>query len=452
MTIPLTTDPGGLFVRLGKIGNLLFGANYFQSVTFPTAVTEILNQYFNLPIPPPPPPFSEPDLAAPMVNASSNVNIGQITPLASGTVGRMVYEDRPDISQNQLNTCLVELIRQMKANSQSVFKSVVTLSIQAGLNTNQGNGTIVASTLGGDGLTLENLFQETLWITCTSSGTNPGNEPFSVRGNVSENNALASDWPLGSGASGTIRAIDASKNFAAGTIIGNGDFEQWTVNTPAVWTISPPSAASLITKGTNQPFSGSSYIVIAGDGTTQVLLLQPVKVLADTTYAVNFWAKVDVTPAAGQLSFHFKDGIGQDILDDQGNNPLVTANLTTMTPLVWTNFNGVLRTSANLPPSGVNLCMQLRVPMSSGSNLMVDRAGVGMAAPAYPGGPEVAVFSGPIPFLTGDGWRLVTTNARGGSGSVKTFQTLFDRLFNMRSLGLLLPSSGSPTISDGLIS
>ena len=64
----------------------------------------------------------------------------------------------------------------------------------------------------------------------------------------------------------------------------------------------------------------------------------------------------------------------------------------------------------------------------------------------------MAVFSGNVNFIENDGWDMTTTNDFGGSSNLATFQWLFDRLFNMRSLGLLLPSTASsPTVADSLI-
>jgi hypothetical protein len=52
----------------------------------------------------------------------------------------------------------------------------------------------------------------------------------------------------------------------------------------------------------------------------------------------------------------------------------------------------------------------------------------------------------------GDGFILTATNNYGGASNLSTWQQLFERLFGMRALGLVLPSSGGPTIADSLIS
>jgi hypothetical protein len=103
-------------------------------------------------------------------------------------------------------------------------------------------------------------------------------------------------------------------------------------------------------------------------------------------------------------------------------------------------------------PATVRLRVRVSTAISSGTNIFIDRLAMGTISALYTGGPGAAIFSGNVPFIQGDGWNVTTTNDRGGSSNMGTFQALFDRLFNMRALGLLLPSSGLPTIADTLIS
>jgi hypothetical protein len=69
----------------------------------------------------------------------------------------------------------------------------------------------------------------------------------------------------------------------------------------------------------------------------------------------------------------------------------------------------------------------------------------------YNGGPEVSAFAGNVPLSVGDSqnladyWTVAVGNNKNGA-----FQQSFERFFNMRDLGLLLPSSGSPTIPNSL--
>jgi hypothetical protein len=68
--------------------------------------------------------------------------------------------------------------------------------------------------------------------------------------------------------------------------------------------------------------------------------------------------------------------------------------------------------------------------------------------PLYTGGPSVVIFSGNINMIINDTYWINFYNDYNGQ-----FQRLFDRLFNMKSLGYLLPSNatGGETIPDSLI-
>jgi hypothetical protein len=98
-------------------------------------------------------------------------------------------------------------------------------------------------------------------------------------------------------------------------------------------------------------------------------------------------------------------------------------------------------------PSVVRLKIALSTALTASSNLYIDHVAFTAPISFYRGGPNIAVFSGNINFISGDNYTLIPTNDYGGK-----FQILFDRFFNMKQLGLLLPSSNSPTILDSLIS
>jgi hypothetical protein len=72
-------------------------------------------------------------------------------------------------------------------------------------------------------------------------------------------------------------------------------------------------------------------------------------------------------------------------------------------------------------------------------------------ADVYPQGPRFRVTQGSTAFAVGDRFAISATNDHGGATNGQTFQRLFDRLFDLRGLGLQLPTAGSPTIADSLI-
>jgi hypothetical protein len=90
--------------------------------------------------------------------------------------------------------------------------------------------------------------------------------------------------------------------------------------------------------------------------------------------------------------------------------------------------------------------------LTNGRNLYIDHLGMGAMTQLYAGGPAIAYFSGSTASLVKDVYSVTVTNNRGGASNLATMQTAADRVFGMRALNLLLPSSGSPTVADALIS
>jgi len=70
-----------------------------------------------------------------------------------------------------------------------------------------------------------------------------------------------------------------------------------------------------------------------------------------------------------------------------------------------------------------------------------------LAKELYAGGPFVGIFSGATPAVNDDAWTLTVTNDRAGQ-----FQEWYERAFDMRNKGFLLPTSGVTLIPDSLIS
>lgn len=470
MAIPLTTSgiSVGLFNRLGKIGLLIADSNTYEGTTLVNDITSILNLYegaaANL-------SNAEPDIVGNLPNdQTSNQSgvagiTGNLNQYASNTVIRMVYRDNPQ-PDAQLSTALKELIRQMKVAAATVKACTITVTVNTAPGvTNNGTGVCVASTKRGDGLVQEDSFAETENVVCIqdnqSGGAQAGNETFQFRGQAPQNNPFLSTWPLGSGANVNFAAINATQDNSQGNLLKNSGFEIFTVaNVPDNWVLAVGAAGTDFLKGATV-YTGSASAQFAGGATNTSITQQfnvssagtPGKLLPDTQYAVNFWAKVDVVPAAGVLTVDLIDGNNAVINDDQG----VANSFTVSCPSLTTSFTAqgksnvtVFRTPKALP-AVQKIRLRLSTALSGGSNLFVDQLAFGPMTQLYNGGPSLAIFSGATAFLLNDAFQIVTTNDRGGAANLKNMQTLFDRCFAMRDKGLLLPSSGAPSISDSLI-
>lgn len=456
MAITFVASPGGLFNRIGRFGKLADRTRGHQA--------NLLADFASL--------MAQYDTSRPSVDGVPSLDkqtrlsvsafLSTLTLAGQKTILDMVKADRPD-QAHTLGEALAEIVRQMRAGVVSVKKCTVAASAAA-LSTNSGNGAVVVTAKRGDGLDQELIIPETAYLVCVADsqtgGATAGQELFQYTGEVAAQSVWDDEYPIGSGATTTTTAVDASVDGTAGTTFGNlltnGDFEAFTANLPDHWSALVGVAGTNFLKSTTQFYDGAASLQIVG-GATLTSLAQtfgltagtPAAPLPSTSYAVNFWAKVDVVPAGGVLTVDLVDGTNAVINDDQGVANSFTVALTGLT----TSFaakGGVFRLPKLLPAT-IKLRVRISTALSGGSNLFLDRIGMGRVTGLYAGGPAVCVFSGNTHFVGADGWTLTTTNDFGGASNLSTFQWLFDRLFGMRGLGLLLPSNAVPSVSDTLI-
>src|ERR1043166_1931448 len=190
--------------------------------------------------------------------------------MAASTVVEQVNADVTLVSKD-LTTALQEVITQM-AGAGTLYAPDYSATANA---SNTGTGVLVASVVRPDGRTSEHVYAENLEAVCTTDaqpggGANSGGtarqETFTLRGEVAAASLLAWDWPLGSGVSTTLTAIDCDQN-ANGNLLYNSNFDSAaTTNTPDYWgsplvgvygtdilleasTIYPTSGKSLRSKG-----------------------------------------------------------------------------------------------------------------------------------------------------------------------------------------------------------
>jgi hypothetical protein len=462
MSIDFVSNPNGLFPRMGKLGKLLYKVNGNQS-DLATVFGEIAAQYTTGLL----------DVAGQLEISQTGLIRNQpgivsaIQQSAVATIIGMVEADAPAAARS-LSDALIEVRRQMLAGSVTVKACTVAAAVAA-LGTPTGTGVIVASTKRGDGLVQENLFAEVGRIVCTadsySGGQTAGREQFRYVGESSQSGGVFDyDWPAGSDAQTALTAVSAD-DFAntTGNLLSNGNFETWSSD--ATPTLNGQSWATTGTAGTDWKrdsgaFRGSYALrLVAGTGIlssfaqtfhdTSDNFGTGAALTPNTSYAVNLWMKQGGSVTGGVLTVELIDGSGTVINDQQGSANSFTKSLSGLTTS-YAAVSGVFRVPA-VPPATVKLRFRVSTALT-GADVFIDDFCVTPLTAVYTGGPGVAVFSGATPFVTGDTWTLTQTNDRGGSTYSATFQALFDRFFSARSLGLLLPSSGSPSIADSLIS
>ena len=446
MTVDLLTNPGGLFRRLGKNGNIFNDINTNIGSTLSTDIAAVDTEY----------PTRQ-DLVEGLHSATASYRrvhgtmTSYLRTLAQNTVIGMVHDDNP-LPSKDLSTAMTELIRQMTANSESVNGSSASVSVTADSN-NTGTSVVIASVLDKYGQTLQYAFDEDIILriqTDSQSGGTARQEQYTISGEAAAQDVLGYDWPAGSGASssGTVvnPTLDASNNR-----LTNSDFESFTGSTPDKWTV---TGSNVSAGGLSHAQFGSNSLAITGDDAEQTTIHQDFNSSTGTTarlspatvYAVNLWSKVSAVPANGVLRVALVDGSNTVVNDDAGTANSFTVDLTGETTS-FASHNGFFRTPSVLP-STLRIQLKLTTVLEDTIVLYIDDLAMTAALQTYVGGPYVAVFPSATNPVIGDRWTIAVTSTLGA------FQKLFERYFSMRSLGLTIPfdASASETIADSLLS
>lgn len=453
------TGTNGLFTRIGKIGKVLADMNTYQRTTLPTDIHSLENQYdSNL--------YLIDNIETSLLSSQQSVGsyMSYLQQVGQDTVNDMVFLDNPLLSASDIGLSLAEVIRQMKASGQTVNRCTTTLTSVAASG-NVGNGVIVTSTKDFQGLVQEDLFAEKLICKVTAdqndNSANAGHESFTVSTQVGYD-PFDWRWPLGSQTTNSLQAINGMTDNGNGNLLTNSSFLTFTTNVPTNWVLAVGSAGTTI-KASSNAYTGASSVQFVGTAASaQTAIQQTFNVSSSGTagalaalnqYAFSCWLYLDnPTANPGVFSVSVIDGNGAVVNDYQGTANTASKTLSTLSASAWTNFNGVFRTP-QVMPSTLKVKAGLSSALASGTNLYLDRMGFGSMTQVYAGGPSLAAFSGSASFYDADYLTVTSTNDRAGaSGTLLTFQTLFDRLFDMRDLGFLLPSAASGTISDSLIS
>lgn len=446
-----------LFHRLGHVGGVGLSLAEKQA-ELPALLESLWSEYRDT---------DDLDLIGSQTQVEKSTVSGAQTPMSSlsglalPTLLRMVGASVPAL-KNSPTSAMTELIRQMGVEGKTVAACTVTAPATA-LTTNVGDGVLVTTTKRGDGLQQDNMVAESLRLSCTADsytgGAVEGSERFQIAGNTNTAGTWDYDWPLGSAQSVSATAISADTDGnLSGNLLTNGDFEDWTDDAiPQLddWQISGAVWGTSIQRSATGYRGDYAVELIAGTGANQILFQEfgtdtaPVPAPLNT-YVVNFFArKVSGTITAGVLTVELTDDAGTVVNDEQG-----VANSTTLTLSTLTTSYAAVSVAfriPNVPPDTMRIRFRVSTALVGG-NVLIDDACFAPVTAAYPGGFGFVVFSGATPFVKNDGWDVVPTNNRAGRLYGATFQTLFDRLFGMRGLNQLLPTSATPTLPDSMIS
>lgn len=397
---------------------------------------------------------------------------------AQATLIEMVDDDTT-VEDYDVEKATRELIRQMVAGSSTIDRpsaGYVTLPTDgkgtAG-SLNAGDGVLLVSDLmpmQGFAASSSTLFldypsiqTETVRASCirdaTSRAVAEGEEIFRVIGQRAVP-SLDEEWPKGTGTKGTITV--ASPRVDGGRTPGrnvctNSDFEDFSSNTPTGWTYETGTA------GTNFYAAGSGYtgsdaLKMTGNGLTTHRLTQPLRstsgslgeINPDRPYSISVAAKYASVVPGVTLTISVRDSSGVIL------NNLVSGRAMSMQIASgdFTTSYQIFTTTVFSPqsiPKGCEIDIRFSSNLASGSDVFIDDLVIAEMPRVENGGLAYQILGGANRYAVGDEFTASVTNNIGASDGAMARE--FERFFRIGSdLGLALPSSTSPTISDSLIS
>lgn len=397
--------------------------------------------------------------------SSASGFFAQCNTLAQNTLINQANADQA-LSAKTPAAALALLIQQMKAGSTSINLPTVSIGAAANVGSPNGNPTIVGAVKDRFGATLL-PFAETLTLTCTNdsqSGATLNQEPLSVTGQAAVTDTTSYLWPAGSSAVSSLSCVDPSQNNSANNMTYNGTFNTFTTTDyPDNWTYLVGVATTNFAKATSPVYgTTTNSLKMIGDGSTLNSFCQvfnkaasttagaggtPATLKPSTVYQGNLYFQLGTgSPAAGVLEVSLVDGSNVVITDGAGSNNLVTQALTAISDTNWHALSWTFRTPAVLPTTQ-KLRIRFSTALSAANSCYI--SSVGMTAPSavYTGGPYLSVFAGSSKLILNDAFTVAVSN----NWSTSSVAQWMERVFSLRSQGLSIPMSGTPTVPDSVI-
>jgi len=200
---------------------------------------------------------------------------------------------------------------------------------------------------------------------------------------------------------------------------------------------------SIVTPGVVSAYRGR-VLVLTSDGAELTEMEVTLPTLAtDQVYFLTGRMARNSTAASGTLTLAIEDVDGTTVLDSQGGSASLAISVASITTdsTFYSPTMSFRVDPATIGPLTLNMKINPAPPI--GGIIYIDELVLVAGIELYPGGPIVAAVGGALAATTDDRWTLPITNDRAGN-----YQEWFERAFDMRSLGLLLPSAALPTIAN----
>jgi len=383
---------------------------------------------------------------------SQNGWINYLKTLISDAIVTEVQLDRV-LPSPSLTYAIPEWVRQMRIAGDSFQDCPATLAVSA-VGVPTGTYTFVTSSKDGTGVGSDLCIPDVYLVTVTADNENGGTrwaETFGVVGKAAAPDPATYLYPTGSGVNTSVAAIDPA---AGSTLTTDPSFENWTSNTPDDWTIASGVAGSTVFKVADDPRDGSDGFALrfVGNGTNVLKIRQVVTVSAATVYDVYFRVKKVTDPGTDW-------GVTVRLVDTSTGTAVSGSSVLSATAASvaanWTNIvTGTIVTPATMPlETAIEIVFsQYGAPTTAAANTAecyVDWVNIVEPTSLYAAGPNLSIWSGTTEGVNGDTWTYTVTLG----AAVDTFMIRgMDRLLGLSSYTVRIPTAGSPTQLDSLIS
>lgn len=377
--------------------------------------------------------------------------------LSRNTLIAAVNDDRPIV--NDLPTAWTELIRQMVLNTESLA-SIASSIVVTPSGSNVGNGIVALTAKDGSGVAQDLMLPDVYFFQVTTDRSRGGtnySEGLSIKGTPQANSPTDASYPLGT-------AVNTSTNFynpasPSFSLTVDPAFANWSTNTPTNWTIASGTAGTNVFQQADDPYGGAGLSARLHSTGSLIKLRQTITVTPNTVYAIAGKVKVATDAGThGQVTLSLVDGSGNVITDVSGGNCTVTSPSTaSIADSAWHSFQGFVVTPT-VTPTQVNVEIRFHKASTfatgadNTNEVYVDHVHMSTAKQLYTSGPYYFAYSSTIPAVTGDLYTATVTIPSSGAAYPLRLVVGLDRLLNIRNLSPRIPTSGSPTQDDSLVS
>jgi hypothetical protein len=360
------------------------------------------------------------------LTATTDSSVQRVIDSGAKTLIEMIYADNANIYK-AVTPSMVELNRQMRAASQTIYQNVITQGSVSYAAANVGTGKIILH-----GTPSQMSPTETIRIQCvsdTTTGATLGREVFQITGGTRVTDVTSYDWPGGSGAALTLASSDY--NDSQNTLT-NGGFDSFTGGVPDSWTVVTGAASlSQLSTGT---FRNGSALQHSGSVTGTISQTSAQVVLGPGKRIIyGFWAKKVSGTQTRDLAMALTTPNGDLVESD-------AALLTTSWAL------NVFSYQMPFDAPATTVTMEFRFDQDVGCVKAIDCAFVFVPPQAGTNGQFIQIIGGDVDWRIGDYATVAISNNY--QSNVLTYT---ERFFAPFANGIELPTGSTGTITNSVI-